>query len=300
MPKLVTTLMRGQIALLNPLLKRMDLDKMRRLQDALGALGTSILPDDVIYRDQPFDRFEAAWALPLDADAHRAILYLHGGSYTAGSLAYCKGFGGILAEHSRISTLCAAYRLAPEHPFPGAVEDALEAYQLLLARCQPGHIALVGESAGGGLCFSLLLKLKELGLPLPACVVAISPWTDLTLSLPSSQAGAVNDPMLSREGLSYSAAMYGGQDLKNPLISPLYGDLADLPPALIQAGTDEILMDDSVHMASRLTEQGVPCRLELEEGLWHAYVLYPTPESKEAVRRLTEFIWEATGYVAQG
>ena len=108
MPKLVTTLLRGQIALLRPLLNRMDLDKMRKLQDALGALGASVLPDDVRYEAQPFERFEAAWALPLEADAQRAILYLHGGSYTAGSLSYCKGFGGILAENTRLATLCAA------------------------------------------------------------------------------------------------------------------------------------------------------------------------------------------------
>ena len=300
MPKLVTTLLRGQIALLRPLLNRMDLDKMRKLQDALGALGTSILPDDVRYEAQPFDDFEAAWALPLEADCRCAILYLHGGSYTAGSLSYCKGFGGILAENTRLATLCAAYRLAPEYPFPAALQDALAAYRLLLERYEAGHIALVGESAGGGLCFSLLVKLKQEGLPLPACTVAISPWTDLTLSLPSSREGAVNDPMLSREGLAYSAHMYGGEDLANPLISPLYADVTGLPPTLIMAGTDEILMDDSLQMAARLNRAGVECRLEVEEGLWHAYVLYPTPESKEAVRRLTEFIWEATGHVAQG
>ncbi|MEG0145377.1 MAG: alpha/beta hydrolase [Clostridia bacterium] len=293
MPKLVSNLMRAQIALLNPLLKRMDLSTMRKLQDMLGGLGARVVTDAVSFEDAPFDVFDAVWAIPKAAVAGKAILYLHGGSYTAGSLAYCKGFGGLLAEQTGYATLCVAYRLAPEHPFPAALDDALGAYRFLLESRQPGDIALVGESAGGGLCYCLALQLREMGLALPVCIVALSPWTDLTLASPSCTENLPLEPLLNKEGLAYSAQLYGGTDLENPLISPLFGDMTGLPPSLIYAGTHEILEDDSVLMAKKLTSAHCACELHVAEGMWHAYVLYGIPEAREAIERMNEFITEA-------
>lgn len=298
MPKLSSRLLRAQIALLNPLLKRMDLAQMRKLQDGLGGLGQVALGGGVEYEDAGFERFDAAWAHAKTPVAGKAILYLHGGSYTAGSLPYAKGFGGVLCELTGYDTLCVGYRLAPEHPHPAALEDALEAYQRIAKDYAPKDIALVGESAGGGLCFALALKLKQLHLEQPSSIVALSPWTDLTMSLDSCTSLQSVDPMLTGEGLKLSAHMYGGDDLKNPLISPLYGELGALAPTLIYAGTHEILLDDSTEMARRLREAGVQCELHLADGLWHAYVLYPTAESKEAQEHIRDFIWEASGHGA--
>lgn len=298
MAKLVTRVLRSQIALLNPLLTHMDLEKMRKLQDALGALGERALRD-VEYQDAPFDNFEAAWARREGEESRGAILYLHGGSYTAGSLAYAKGFGGVLSDETGYETLCVGYRLAPEHPFPAALDDALAAYRAVIETHDPCHVALVGESAGGGLCYALCLKLKALNLPLPACVAALSPWTDLTMTLESVEALKDVDPILSADGLSLSARMYGGDDLSSPFISPLYGDLTHMPPSFIAAGTHEILLDDSVLMAKKLNEALSPCQLILMDGLWHGYALYPIPEAKETLEKLRAFVWERTGHVQE-
>lgn len=293
MPKLVSNLVHAQIMLLNPLLKRMDLKAMRKLQDALGLLGATALAGGVAYLDEPFDEFDAAWAVPKDERPGKAALYLHGGSYNAGCLSYAKGFGGLLAEQTRRRVLCAGYRLAPEFPYPAALTDALKAYQRMLEAYAPEDILLAGESAGGGLCYCLCLRLKALGLPLPAGVVALSPWTDLTMNsarYPSD--GASADPVLSVEGLKYSAGLYAGDRVGEPEASPLYGDLQGLPPSLICAGSGELLLNDSVEMAEKLRSQGCRCELHVEEGMWHAYVLYVIPEAKAALERIRAFAGE--------
>ena len=289
MPKLLSNLVRAQITLVNPLLKRMDHAALRKLQDALGALGAKALAGDVSYVDESFAQFEAAWAYPVDPVRGKAILYLHGGSYTAGSLIYARSFGGVLASRTGVSALCVGYRLAPEHPYPAALEDALAAYQRLLERYRPDDVTFVGESAGGGLCFCLCLRLKELGLPQPARIVALSPWTDLTMPEDLDENSA-RDPVLSVEKLRYSANLYAPGKLSLPTVSPVFGDPTGLPPALILAGGDEILLPDSVRMAERLRAHGCPCDLRIAEGMWHVYVLYGIPEAKEALSRIQEFV----------
>lgn len=289
MARLRSTLVRAQIALINPLLKRMDIAALRKLQDALGTLGTKTLGNEVTYRDLEGFPFQAAWAEPSALDPDAAILYLHGGSYTAGTLAYAKSFGGVLAEKTGNRVLCLGYRLAPEHPYPAALEDALAAYEHLLSLYPPEKITLAGESAGGGLCYCLCLKLKELGLPQPVRIVALSPWTDLTMSsLPDEE--AAHDPVLSAERLAHSARMYAGEMLAEPTVSPLFGDPTGLPPSLIIAGTDEILFPDSTRMAELLRARGCACELHAEPGMWHVYPLYPIPEAKEALDRMRAYI----------
>ena len=290
MPKLVSSLVHAQIMLLNPLLKRMDLKAMRKLQDALGVLGATALAGGVAFVDEFFDDFDAAWAVPKDVQSKKAILYLHGGAYTAGCLSYARGFGGILAEETGRKVLCVGYRLAPEFPYPAALNDALEAYRRMLKTYAAKDILLAGESAGGGLCFCLCMKLKALGLPLPEKIVAVSPWTDLTMAEGRYPAGAGSlDPVLSVEGLKYSAQMYAGERAGEPTASPLFGDLTGMPPSLILAGAEELLLGDSVEMAEKLNAQGSACTLHVEEGMWHVYVLYGIPEAKAALGRIRDY-----------
>ncbi len=296
MPKLVSSLMHAQIMLLNPLLKRMDLKAARMLQDALGLLGATALASGVSYVEEPFEEFEAAWAVPKDQEASgsdKVVLYLHGGAYTAGCLSYAKGFGGVLAEATGLKVLCVGYRLAPEYPYPAALEDALAAYRRVLATTAPENILLAGESAGGGLCYCLCLRLKELDLPQPGRIIAMSPWTDLTMAQDRYPAeGESADPVLSVEGLKYSASLYAGELVDEPTVSPLYGDLAGLPASLIFVGSDEILLGDSTELARKLEEHGCGCELHVEDGMWHAYVLYGIPEAKAAIARIRDYVTE--------
>ncbi len=287
MPSIVSTILRGQIRLLSPFIGGATLEQARRGQDALGKLGTRAMEGSVCFHELRFPDFDAAWAIPLKGQVRRAILYLHGGAYTAGGLPYAKGFGGQLAELSGRATLCVGYRLAPEHPFPAALEDALAAYKEMLTRFAPSEIAFVGESAGGGLCYSLCLYLKQLRLPQPEQVIAISPWTDLQMQRDVSALAAL-DPLLDHAGLMENALRYGGQARENPLISPLLGDPTGLPPSLIIVGGHEILLDDSRLMQRKLREAGCRCDLHVEEGLWHVYVLYGVPEAKTALRHIEE------------
>jgi monoterpene epsilon-lactone hydrolase len=291
MPRMKSTLVHRQIMLLNPLLKRMNLNAARKLQDGLGLLGAKALAGSVSYIDEPFEDFDAAWAVPKSPTPGKAILYLHGGAYTAGCLAYAKGFGGILAELTQQKVLCVGYRLAPEFPYPAALEDALSAYRRMLEVYDSKSILLVGESAGGGLCYCLCLKLKELCLPQPGRIVALSPWTDLTVNSARPECES-SDAVLSQEGLQYSASLYARQFLSEPTVSPLFGDLSGLPGSLIFVGSEEILLNDSVEMSRRLAEYGCACELHVEEGMWHVYVLYGIPEAKAALEHIRTY---ATG-----
>ncbi len=290
MASLVSTIVRGQIKLLSPLITGATLEQSRKSQDTLGKLGTRALADKVIYKPLSFPYYDASWAIPAAGQVKKAVVYLHGGGYTAGGLDYAQAFGGLLAEQLSRAVICVGYRLAPEDPFPAALNDALHAYQVALKRFDAKDIAFVGESAGGGLCYALALKCKQLGLPQPEKIVAISPWTDLTMSRDVEELQK-RDPLLDRANLKGFADMYApGRDLKDPLISPLYGDLEGLPPSLILVGGEEILLDDSVLMAEKLRQAGCGCKLHIAEGLWHVYVLYGVPEAKEALQMLGDFI----------
>lgn len=290
MPSFISVWMREQIRLAKPLLKRMSIEDQRAGQDRIGALGARALAAKVDFEPEPFDRFAADWATPKDRVPERAILYLHGGSYTAGSLKYARGFGGLLAHRTGRRVLCAAYRLAPETPFPGAVEDAVEAYRRML-ETYPGHeIAIVGESAGGGLAYGAAQAIRDGGLPLPGCLVAISPWADLTLSGASYREQERRDPSLVLEDLAESARLYAGERRADPLVSPVFGDFTGFPPSLLFAGTDELLRDDARALAGRLRQCGAACDLVVAEGMWHVYVLFGIPEAQEALKRIAAFL----------
>lgn len=293
MPSVISSLIKAQISLLNPLLNALTLESQRKLQDGLAALGARVAGNRTGNHEVALSRSQASWVFPLNQQVRKAALYLHGGAYTAGTLDYAKGFGSLLALESSRATFCLGYRLAPEHPFPAALLDALEAYSHMLARFRPQEIALVGESAGGGLCFALALKIRELGLPLPQCILALSPWVDLQQSLTAcSEMG--RDPILSCDGLMEAAGMYlNGHEASDPFASPLHGDLAGLPPSLIITGGDEILLPESQAMHQKLLDSGVQSTLYVEEGMWHVYPLYPVPEARSAQALMRDFLRDA-------
>jgi monoterpene epsilon-lactone hydrolase len=182
-----------------------------------------------------------------------------------------------IASAARARVLSIDYRLAREYPFPAALDDAVTACRWLLADgADPRRVAVIGDSAGGGLAFSLLLRLRDGGFPLPAAAVALSPWTDLTLTGPSFRLNAAADPLVKVQGAAQFVGCYvAGADPRSPYISPLYGNLTGLPPTIIQAGSDEVLRDDAVRMADRMRAAG--CQVELEmwprmPHVWHLYV----------------------------
>ena len=290
MPSVISTLMKAQISLLNPLLNNMELETMRRLQDGLAALGARVKAGQVVTCREDLGDCEAAWVVPLTGTVRKAILYLHGGAFTAGTLDYAQGFGSMLALETGRATLCVAYRLAPENPFPAAFEDAMRAYRLLLTRFKAEETALVGESAGGGLCFSLAMRIRDEGLPMPGQLAAISPWGDLSIR-PNPDEKPERDPVISRAGIAQSADMYlAGHPAKDPYVSPVYGDFAGLPHSLIITGGDEILLPDSKRLAEGMEAAGIPCTLYVEEGMWHVYPLYPVPEARDAQAMVRDFL----------
>ena len=279
--ELSAKLVRSQLNFFKPFVAGCSLEVTRKGQDKLGELMSALHKREVLIRDHDFERFQGAWVMPKDERRSGVVLYLHGGGYTCGSLDYAKGFAATLASECGVRVFCAAYRLAPENPYPAAVEDALTAFDYLLKKgYAPHQILLCGESAGGGLIYALSLKLKQLGRELPCGLIGISPWVDLTGSGASYETNRDNDPSLTQELLEFYAKCYT-QNPTDPLCSPVRGDLTGLPPSLLFAGGDEILLDDARTLHDRLKAAGCRSKLIIAPGRWHAYVLYCLQENME-------------------
>jgi epsilon-lactone hydrolase len=222
----------------------------------------------------------------------RHVLYLHGGAYMNGSPLVYRHFTWRIASATRATVTVIDYRLAPEHPFPAALDDAVAAYRSLSAE-GAGRMVVMGDSAGGGLALALLMKLRDDGIALPAAAVALSPWTDLAMSGASLKTNARADPMINVEDAAMFSKLYlAGADARTPYASPLYGDPAGLPPTLIHVGSDEILRDDAVRMAERMRDAG--CRVELEvwrrmPHVWHLFAPV-LPEASQAIARIASFV----------
>ncbi len=239
----------------------------------------------------------AEWVAAPVAQAGVNILYLHGGGYVIGSPSLYRNLTWRLARAAAARLLAVDYRLAPEHPFPAAVDDAMTAYEWILAGgADPRRLVVVGDSAGGGLAFALLLRCRdEARLPLPAAVVALSPWTDLALTGASLAGNAVADPFLDANGIPPIAEYYlAGADPRHPYASPLYGDPTGLPPALLQVGGDEVLRDDATRMADRLRAAGCEVTLEVWPRMPHVWHLFASvmPEARRAIARIGAFVRE--------
>lgn len=278
-----------------PLTSNVSLEKKRTLLNMLRHL----VPAGITSKHISLGSLSAEWVHPLWTSQEHALLYLHGGGYTGGSPALHRDLAHRIARASGMSALVIDYRLAPEYPFPAALEDAAFAYRWLLEQgYAPGKIALAGDSAGGGLSAALLIYLRDAGDPLPAAAALLSPWTDLCMTGKSINFLENQDPQLTRRGLQEMANAYRGTHTANePLISPLYGDLHGLPPLLILAGTHEILLDDSVRFADRAGKTGVDVTLQIRENMGHVWPAFAMvlPEGKQAIKLIGTFIKRHTG-----
>jgi epsilon-lactone hydrolase len=274
----------------NPEIGDLSIEETRVYFDQMGQ--SFPLPEGVSVSSADAEGLNAEWVRASNASDEAVMLYLHGGGYTIGSLVSHRHLCASLSRASGASVLALDYRLAPEHPFPAAVEDAVASYHWLLNQgTKAGHMVIAGDSAGGGLTVATLLALRDEGAELPAGGVCLSPWVDLSNS--SESFTRVADPMLKRAELDLMAQAYlQGQDVKTPLASPLFADLQGLPPLLIQVGTEEHLYDDSIRLEARAREAGVKVRLEVWDEMihiWHFF--YPMlREGRDAIGRIGDFV----------
>lgn len=271
-----------------------DVKSMREMMEAGGLP----LPEGATRADFEKDGIKLCHIGAPDARNDRGVLYLHGGGYVLGSLDTHAELMGRIAISCRAPVLGVDYRLAPEHPFPAAVDDAVASYERLIEQgIKPETIVLAGDSAGGGLALACMLALKASDKPMPAGAVLFSPWSDLTAAGDSIKSRADVDPMISPALLQPMADNYvGNADAANPLISPLFGDLSGLPPLLIQVGDHEILLDDSTRLATAAKAAGVEVELAIFDGGFHVFQNQPhLPESAEALTAMGAFFDRVTG-----
>ncbi|MBN1221994.1 MAG: alpha/beta hydrolase [Candidatus Aminicenantes bacterium] len=236
----------------------------------------------------------AEWVNPSNEEGSRFILYLHGGAFVSGSSKAYRGLVWRIAGQTAARILVIDYRLSPEHLFPAALEDSTAAYEWLLSQGMgPDGISVVGDSAGGGLALSLLLALKDKSIPLPACVVCLSPWVDLSCSSPSLESNAAKDPILIPASCRDRAKSYAGEAyLCDPYVSPVFGDLTGFPPLLILVGSDEVLLDDARRLAAKAGSDGVSFDLQVWKGMFHVwpYLAKYLPEGKAAIEQIARFL----------
>jgi len=252
------------------------------------------VPDDVLMSEVTADGVPAHWLAAPGADAGRVLLFLHGGGYELGSLRSDGELAARLGRASGMRVLFPEYRLAPEHPFPAAIDDVLAAWRWLRTdqELDSRSIAVAGDSAGGGLAVALLVAVRDAGETLPAAAAIMSPTVDLTSSGASMTERADQDPISTPAMLRQFASEYlDGADAKTPLASPLFASLSGLPPLLVQVGTADLLLSDSERLGRAAAEAGVEVILEVGEGLPHVYqLMLGTPEAAEATERIGSFL----------
>ena len=270
-----------------------ELEHQRRNQELLGRLTAPMAGMD--YEEFSIGTMPAAWTrLKAPHGNRRVILYCHGGGYTSGNLGYSRVLSSKLAHVTGYDVLSFEYRLAPEHPYPAAVEDALRAWDYLMYLGYGAeNVTAAGDSAGGNLALVLCTRLKAAERRLPRALLLMSPWTDMTMSGASYRERAESDPMLTAEYIEAVRSAYaGGQDYRSPELSPLLGDLRGFPPALIQVGDHEILYSDSAALQEALHRAQVPCRLEVSEGMWHVFQMFPVKKAAAAMESAARFLLE--------
>lgn len=275
----------------SPVLRRRSLLRIAAMKQMPLPIGTRVRSDTL--RGVPVE-----WVEQSRKPASRVILYLHGGAYVVGAPRVYRELNARLALGAQARVLAVDYRLAPEHPFPAALEDAVAVYRALLERgTAASDIVIAGDSAGGGLSLACALRLRELELPLPAALLLFSPWTDLALSGDSLRDCAASELVLDIDGLREGARDYlAGQDARTPLASPLYADLRGLPPTLIQVTDTEMLYDDARRLAAAIEAAGGTVSLRVWPQLWHVWQVFVglLPEADAAVREATGFILRHT------
>ena len=273
--------------------KRMGIEEYRALTDQ-NARFSNRLPKGVKVDRFDADGIPAAWISPSNADADKVIVHFHGGGYVTGGIDSHLMMGIPMAQALRIKILLFDYRLAPEHPFPAALQDGLKIYRWLLEQgYQARDIILSGDSAGSGLALATTLSLQDTNEPLPSAVICISPWVDLAHTGDSHATNADTDVVLTTDVLAEWASAYTDESiLKNPLVSPLYADFHGFPPMFIQTDSSEILFDDAKRLADKAKADGVDVTLKVWNGLWHAWHAMGglIPESKKAFEEIGQFL----------
>ena len=269
------------------------IDEMRALMEKAAKFFD--LPAGVTCESIDAGGVRAEWIIPEVVEGNRTIFYLHGGGYAIGSLSTHRHLVALLAQAAKARALSVDYRLAPEHPFPAAVEDATAAYRWLLAQgTDAGDIVIAGDSAGGGLAIATQLTLRDAGDALPAAAVCFSPWVDMECNS-ESMTSSTNDPLIQQSRIRQFVTWYlNGADPKSPLAAPIHADLSGLPPMLIHVSTAEALLDDSVQLADRARTHGVDTTLDTWDDMIHVWHYYAPiiPEGRDAVERAAAFIRE--------
>ena len=275
------------------LVEKPDIEKHRQSQDYIGAiLGNA---RDIVYREVDIGGMYGEWVSVNRAHIKKyVILHCHGGGYSTGSSLYARTLTSKFAAAASMDVLCFDYRLAPEHPYPAAAEDAMKAWDyLMLLGYGAGDVILTGDSAGGNMALALALRLRAEGRLLPRGIILMSPWTDLTSAGESFLTKAQVDPVLDKEYIDRMIEAYGrGQDLTRPQISPLFGDFDGFPPTYIQVGENEILLSDSVRLRQALAEANVPVKMDIFPGMWHVFQMSPMKAARAAMDKNAEFIYD--------
>lgn len=280
--------------------ENVDIERHRQSQDYFGALlgnKKEVIVEDleIVIEPDAGRILHGEWTYVNRAHMKKyVILYCHGGGYSTGSSLYARTLTTKLATSTSMDVLCFDYRLAPEHPYPAALEDAMQVWNyLMLLGYGARDVILAGDSAGGNLALCLALQLKREGRLMPRGLVLMSPWTDLTVSGKSHITKADIDPVLNAEYLERMIVNYAeGQDLTNPMISPLFGDYDGFPPTYIQVGNNEILQDDAVMLYKKLLKANVSVKLDMFRGMWHVFQMSPFKTAYEAMDKNAEFIYD--------
>ena len=268
-----------------------ELEWQRKMQDITGRLTAPMV--GLSWEPFDLDGIPAAWMRRKNPHKrNHAILYCHGGGYTSGNLGYSRVLASKLTHVTGYDVLTFEYRLAPEHPYPAAVEDALLAWDhLMYLGYGARDITVVGDSAGGNLALVLCRRLREMNRMMPEALVLMSPWTDMTASGPSYAERQDVDPMLTPDYIKAVRSAYApGADLTDPDLSPVFGSFESFPPTLIQVGTHEILYSDAEQLAEKLQAASIPCTLEVYEDMWHVFQMFPMKKATAAMTSISHFL----------
>lgn len=272
-----------------------DLEASRKGLEMLSSF--TPIPSDVNVEKTDIEGIPAEWVAVPNAAQDRVFLYLHGGAYIMGSCNTHRSLAAKLSRSTAARVLVPEYRLAPENPFPAAMEDALLCYRWLISSgYKPEQIIIGGDSAGGGLTMSTLLSLKEAGDALPALVVLLSPWTDLTGTGESMETRAEADPWLSPEAARATPVLYiRDMDPRSPIVSSIYADLTGLPPMIVHVGNDEILLSDAARLVDRARESGVEVTFKVWDDMWHVFQTFEIPEANQSIEEIGVLITNKLG-----
>lgn len=275
------------------LVENTDMERQRQSQDSVGSIYSAT--KDLAITEIDIDGMHAEWISVQRMHAKRnVILYCHGGGYMTGSCLYARTLTSKLTENTSMDVLCFDYRLAPEHQYPCASEDAMKAWDyLMLLGYGARDVIVAGDSAGGNMALSLVLKLKQQNRRLPKALVLLSPWTDMTNSGKTHQTRADIDPVLNAEYMQKAVSYYLGEQtdaLENPLVSPLYGDFKNFPPTYIQVGDNEILLSDSLSLHKKMLKENVNVKIDVFKGMWHVFQMSPFKTANKAMEQCADFI----------